>query len=48
LLAEVKLYLLNPMTNDRFEYELKGNSEEPLAEDHIIIHYKAIETTVCM
>ncbi len=43
--AEAKLELMNPYTNDKFEYELKGFGEEPVAEDHIVINCKARETT---
>ena len=43
--AESRLELFNPLTNDRFEYELKGYGEEPVAEDHIVINCKARETT---
>lgn len=30
--AEAKLVLLNPVTMDQFEYDIRGNGEEPLAE----------------
>ncbi len=35
--AEAKLTLYNPLTNDLFEYELKGVGEEPLSEGHITL-----------
>lgn len=38
--------LYNTVTNDKFEYELKGFGEEPVAEDHIVINCKARETTI--
>ncbi len=44
--AEAKLQLTNPITNDVFEYEIKGVSEEPLAEDHIIINCSARKTAI--
>lgn len=40
-----KLVLTNQVTNEVYEYELKGFGEEPLAEDHIILNCKARETT---
>lgn len=43
--ACAKLELTNPLTNDKFEYELKGFGEEPMAEDHIVIDCNARETT---
>jgi hypothetical protein len=43
--VEGKLELYNTVTNDKFEYELKGFGEEPVAEDHIVINCKARETT---
>lgn len=43
--SEARLELVNPLTNDKFEYELKGVGEEPVAEDHIVINCKARETT---
>ena len=36
--AEAKLVLMNPSTNDVFEYELRGFGEEPVAEEHIILN----------
>lgn len=36
--AECKLILTNPLTNDLFEYSIKGFGEEPLAEDHIVLN----------
>ena len=42
---ESKLTLKNEITNEEYEYELKGYGEEPLAEDHIILKCKARETT---
>ena len=36
--AEAKLTLFNPLTNDYFEYDLKGKGEEPLSEGHISLH----------
>ncbi|KAL4498636.1 hypothetical protein ABPG72_019754 [Tetrahymena utriculariae] len=43
--AESKLSLFNPLTNDQFEYDLKGYGEEPVAEDHIVISCKAKQPT---
>lgn len=43
--SEARLELTNPLTNDKFEYDLKGVGEEPVAEDHIVINCKARETT---
>ncbi len=45
-IAESRLELSNPITNDKFEYELKGFGEEPVAEDHIVINCKARESKV--
>ena len=42
--AECRLELFNPLTNDKFEYEIKGYGEEPVAEDHIVIKCKARAT----
>eukprot|EP00330_Aristerostoma_sp_ATCC50986_P007041 CAMPEP_0114576998 /NCGR_PEP_ID=MMETSP0125-20121206/1712_1 /TAXON_ID=485358 ORGANISM="Aristerostoma sp., Strain ATCC 50986" /NCGR_SAMPLE_ID=MMETSP0125 /ASSEMBLY_ACC=CAM_ASM_000245 /LENGTH=397 /DNA_ID=CAMNT_0001765977 /DNA_START=1972 /DNA_END=3165 /DNA_ORIENTATION=- len=39
--AEAKLTLVNPVTNDIFEYEITAHGEEPLAEDHIVLNCKA-------
>lgn len=33
--AFAKLTLFNPLTNDIFEYDLKGIGEEPLSEGHL-------------
>ena len=44
--AEAKLVLQNNLTNDNFEYDLRGIGEEPLAEDHLVINCRARETTV--
>ncbi|KAL4497051.1 hypothetical protein ABPG72_002207 [Tetrahymena utriculariae] len=44
-LAEAKLIMTNPVTNDVFEYELKGIGEEPLAVDHLVINCQARQTT---
>ena len=33
------------MTNDVFEYELKGYGEEPVAEEHIILNCQARKAT---
>lgn len=35
--AEARLIMSNAVTMDQFEYEIKGNGEEPLAEEHIEI-----------
>ena len=35
--AEAKLVMSNPLTLDNFQYEIIGNGEDPLAEDHIQI-----------
>jgi len=43
--AEAKLTLSNPITNDVFEYELKGYGEEPVAEEHIILNCLARRPT---
>lgn len=43
--AEAKLSFFNPLTNDSFEYELRGFGEEPVAEDHIVITCKAKQPT---
>jgi len=43
--VESKLTLKNEVTNEEYEYELKGFGEEPLAEDHIVLSCKARETT---
>lgn len=43
--AEAKLILSNPITNDVFEYEMKGYGEEPVAEEHIILNCLARKTT---
>jgi hypothetical protein len=43
--AEAKLILSNPITNDVFEYELKGFGEEPVAEEHIILNCSARKAT---
>lgn len=43
--AQARLELFNPLTNDKFEYELKGYGEEPMAEDHIVIDCNAREQT---
>ena len=37
--------LKNESTKEEYEYELKGISEEPLSEDHIVLNCKARETT---
>lgn len=36
-----KLTLQNPLTNDFFEYSIKGIVKEPLAQEHIVIKCKA-------
>lgn len=36
--AEAKLLLNNQLTNDTYEFDLKGIGEEPLAEDHLVIN----------
>jgi len=33
--AEARLTMTNPLTLDHFEYEIIGNGEEPVAEEHI-------------
>ena len=38
--------LLNPITNDVYEYDLKGFGEEPVAEEHIILNCEARKLTV--
>lgn len=43
--AEAKLTLYNPLTNDLFEYDLKGIGEEPLSEGHITLSCLARQTT---
>jgi len=43
--SEMKLTLHNPVTNDTFEYDLKGNGEEPLAEDHLLVDCRVREET---
>jgi hypothetical protein len=40
---ESKLTLKNDVTNEEYEYELKGYGEEPLAKDHIVLHCRARE-----
>lgn len=40
-----KLIITNPLTNDYFEYDLKGITEEPLAQEHIKIDCQARVTT---
>ena len=37
--------LNNPKTNDLYEYEIFGTTEEPLASDHIVIYSIARKTT---
>jgi len=44
--AVAKLNFFNPLTNDLFEYELKGFGEEPVAEDHIVVNCKAKQQTL--
>ena len=39
--ASAKLVITNPLTNDVFEYDLKGIGEEPLSEAHITLQCKA-------
>ena len=39
--AEAKLIMSNPLTLDNFEYQIVGNGEEPLAEEHIEIKCEA-------
>ena len=39
--AEAKLTMNNPLTLDYFEYQILGNGEEPLAEEHIEIKCEA-------
>jgi hypothetical protein len=39
--AEAKLVMNNPLTLDNFEYQIIGNGEEPLAEEHIEIKCEA-------
>lgn len=41
LQAEAKLFMSNPLTLDNFEYQIIGNGEEPLAEEHIEIKCEA-------
>ena len=43
--AEAKLTLFNQLTNDLFEYELRGIGEEPLSEGHITLSCLARQTT---
>ena len=43
--AEARLVLLNPITNDVYEYDLKGFGEEPVAEEHIILNCEARKLT---
>lgn len=43
--SEAKLTLSNPITNDVFEYDLRGYGEEPVAEEHIIVNCIARKTT---
>jgi hypothetical protein len=38
---ESKLILINPVTNDTFEYKLQGYTEEPIAREHIVINCRA-------
>jgi len=33
--AEARLIMSNPLTMDHFEYDIIGNGEEPLAEEHL-------------
>ncbi|EWS70940.1 flagellar associated protein, putative (macronuclear) [Tetrahymena thermophila SB210] len=44
--AECKLILQNPLTNDLFEYNIKGFGEEPVAEDHFVIQCSARQTKI--
>jgi hypothetical protein len=44
--SEARLTLNNPLTNDTFEYELKGLGEEPLAEDHLLIESRVREENI--
>ena len=39
--AEAKLVMSNPLTLDHFEYQVVGNGEEPLAEEHLEIKCEA-------
>lgn len=39
--AEAKLIMSNPLTLDHFEYDIVGNGEDPLAEEHIDIRCQA-------
>lgn len=34
-IAYAKLTIVNPLSNEIFEYELQGTGEEPLSEGHI-------------
>lgn len=41
--AEARLVMTNPLTLDYFEYDIIGNGEEPLAEEHLEIKCQAKE-----
>ncbi|EAR97253.2 flagellar associated protein (macronuclear) [Tetrahymena thermophila SB210] len=43
--VEATLQIQNPLTQDQFDYSLKGIGEEPLAIDHIIITSQSRVTT---
>jgi hypothetical protein len=43
---KAKLTLNNPQTNEKFEFDLAGQGEEPLAEDHVEVEMKARESYV--
>lgn len=38
---DAKLTLFNPLTQDQFEYDIKGIGEEPLAIEHLVINCEA-------
>lgn len=42
--AEAKLTLSNALTNDLFEYDLRGFAEEPLSEAHFTLSCLARHT----
>ncbi len=44
--AECKIILTNTYTNDIYEYHVKGFTEEPISEGHIVINCTTRESIV--